>query len=165
MMGDGMAGRQDAGQGQGQGHGGGGDADWAGAAAPAVGRALAGITVNLLVRDVADQAAFLAGVLGLAVLRQSADHAIMQHGGSVLQLHSDASYHAHPLPALLPEAGPRGPGVEIRLHEADPDAAAARAALHPGALLLQPPADKPHGLREAFILCPMGYVWVPSRRI
>jgi hypothetical protein len=29
--------------------------------------------------------------------------------------------------------------------------------------ILAPPLDKPHGLREAYILCENGYVWVPSR--
>ncbi|MCX8508535.1 MAG: glyoxalase, partial [Rhodobacteraceae bacterium] len=31
--------------------------------------------------------------------------------------------------------------------------------------LLQPPADKPHGLRECTILCSNGYAWVASRRL
>jgi hypothetical protein len=29
--------------------------------------------------------------------------------------------------------------------------------------VLQAPADKPHGLREAYILDPDGYCWVPGR--
>ena len=40
--------------------------------------------------------------------------------------------------------------------------AAARAEAA-GAVVLQAPADKPHGLREAYILCGNGYAWVPSR--
>ena len=68
--------------------------------------------------------------------------------------------------ALLPEAGPRGGGIELRLHEADPDEAVARLAGFPPAVLLQAATNKPaHGLREAVILCPMGYAWVPSHRI
>ncbi|MFC3119147.1 hypothetical protein ACFOHS_16945 [Jhaorihella thermophila] len=63
---------------------------------------------------------------------------------------------------LLPEAPPRGAGVEIRLYDSDPDAAAAQAEAF-GATLLQRPGDKPHGLRETYILCPEGYAWVPSR--
>ncbi|MFC2966616.1 glyoxalase [Acidimangrovimonas pyrenivorans] len=130
------------------------------------GHALTGLTVNLLVRDVRAEAAFLAGVLGLAAHRLSADFAIMEYGGQVFQLHADRTYAAHPLPGLLPEAGPRGAGIELRLHETDPDAAAARAAAHDGAMVLQAPVDKPpHGLREAVILSPSGYAWVPSRRM
>ena len=42
------------------------------------------------------------------------------------------------------------------------DLAAARAEAA-GGTILQPPTDKPHGLREAYLLDPDGYVWVPSR--
>ena len=35
-----------------------------------------------------------------------------------------------------------------------------RSAL--GAVILQDPTDKPHGLREAYILCENGYAWVRS---
>ena len=110
-------------------------------------------------------AAFLADVFGMEAHRLSADFAIMSYHGELFQLHADATYHSHPLPGLLPEAGPRGAGVEIRLYETDPDEAAARVAGHPEAMILQEPADKPHGLRECYILCENGYTWVPSRRL
>ncbi len=130
------------------------------------GHSLTGLSVNLLLRDVRAEAAFLAQVFGMQVHRLSADFAIVLHGGQPFQLHSDSTFANHPLAALLPEAGPRGAGIELRLHEADPDDAAARAAAFPDAMVLQPPTDKPaHGLREAVILCPAGYAWVPSRRI
>ena len=134
--------------------------------APEFGHSLRAISVNLLVRDVVAEAAFLAAVFGMQAQRVSADFAIMLHAGQVFQLHADHTYGAHPLLGLLPEAGPRGAGIELRLHEADPDTAASRLADFPDALLLQAPTDKAaHGLREAVILCPMGYAWVPSRRI
>jgi catechol 2,3-dioxygenase-like lactoylglutathione lyase family enzyme len=129
------------------------------------GRSLQGLSLNILVRDPRRSAAFLADVFGMVPARVSADYAILLYHGQPLQLHADATYHSHPLPGLLPEAGPRGAGAEFRLHETDPDAAVARAALHPEATILQSPADKPHGLREAFILCADGYAWVPSRRL
>lgn len=135
---------------------------------PAVrfGHSLTGISVNLLLRDLRGEAAFLAEVFGMQVHRLSDDFAILLHGGQPFQLHSDAAFANHPLAALLPEAGPRGAGIELRLHEADPDLAATRAAAFPDAMVLQPPTDKhAHGLREAVILCPAGYAWVPSRRI
>lgn len=134
--------------------------------APVFGHALRGLSLNFLVRDVAREAAFLRAVLGFGVHRMSADFAILTLGDQPLQLHSDAAYAAHPLPALLPEAGARGAGIELRLHEVDPDAACARAAGVEGAVVLQAAVDKPaHGLREAVILSPHGYAWVPSRRI
>lgn len=130
------------------------------------GHALRGLSVNLLVRDVRAEAAFLVAVFGMQAHRVSVDFAILTHAGQPFQLHSDASFGRHPLSALLPEAGPRGAGIELRLHEADPDQAATRAQNLEGGMVLQAPLDKPgHGLREAVILSPSGYAWVPSRRI
>lgn len=128
------------------------------------GRALTGLGLNLLVADVAREAAFLTGVFGMTAHRVSADFAILAWRGTVFQLHADRTYHSHPLPGLLPEAGPRGAGAELRLYGEDPDRAAARAAAH-GGTVLAAPADKPHGLREAYILSPAGYAWVPGRAV
>ncbi len=136
-------------------------------AAPDFGHALRTISVNLLVRDVLAEVAFLTRVFDMQAHRVSPDFAIMLHAGQPFQLHADQTYHANPLLSLLPESGPRGAGIELRLHEADPDQAAERLVEFPDAVLLQAPTDKKHshGLREAIILCPMGYAWVPSRRI
>jgi catechol 2,3-dioxygenase-like lactoylglutathione lyase family enzyme len=132
---------------------------------PEFGHALRAITVNLLCRDVEAEAAFLVAVFGMQAHRASADFAILLHAGQPLQLHSDGTYAGHPLPALLPESGPRGAGIEVRLHEADPDVAVARAKAA-GGVVLQGATDKAaHGLREAVILSPSGYAFVPSRRI
>jgi len=140
--------------------------DYETVAARDFGHALRGLSVNLLVRDVRAEAAFLVAVFGMQAHRVSADFAILTHAGQPFQLHSDASFGRHPLSALLPEAGPRGAGIELRLHEADPDQAATRAQNLEGGMVLQAPLDKPgHGLREAVILSPSGYAWVPSRRI
>ena len=136
--------------------------DLATAEAPEVGRALTGIGLNLLTRDVAAEAAFLVDVLGMTLLRGNADFALLRYGGHVLQLHADHTYHSNPLPSLLPEVGPRGGGAELRAFETDPDQAAEKAA-GAGYMILQPPQAKPHGLRECFILSPDGYCWVPSR--
>jgi hypothetical protein len=109
------------------------------------GASLRGMGLNLLVRDVKGEVAFLETVFGMKAYQPTADFAIMTYGDQVFQLHSDGTYHANPLLALLPENPPRGAGIEIRL--------------------LQAPKDKPHGLREAYILCDNGYAWVPSRPI
>lgn len=129
------------------------------------GRSLKGIGLNILVRDVKAEAAFLADVFDMQAHRLSKDFAIMTYHGEVFQLHADPTYSENPLLSLLPEAGPRGAGAEFRLYETDPEEAATRAAKHPDAMILQAPADKPHGLRECYILCANGYAWVPSRRI
>ncbi len=130
--------------------------------ADSFGRSLKGLGVNLLVRNVSAEVAFLTEVFGFTAHQPTADFAIMRLGDTVLQLHSDGTYHANPLLGLLPENPPRGAGIEIRLYDADPDMATARAEAR-GNMILQPPTDKPHGLREAYILCENGYAWVPSR--
>lgn len=129
------------------------------------GRSLTGIGLNILVRDVRAEAVFLEQIFGMKAHRMSKDFAIMSYHGQVFQLHADPTYGANPLLSLLPEAGPRGAGAEFRLYDTDPDEAARRAVLHPDAVMLQEPANKPHGLRECYILCANGYAWVPSRRL
>jgi predicted enzyme related to lactoylglutathione lyase len=51
--------------------------------------------------------------------------------------------------------------VQVYLFGVDPDAAAARAEAA-GGLVIEEPADKPHGLREATILSPEGYAFSPA---
>ena len=126
------------------------------------GRSLRGIGLNLLVRDVGVEVAFLEAVFGMQGHQPTADFAIMTYGDQVFQLHSDGTYHSNPLLGLLPENPPRGAGIEIRLYDTNPEEAVARAEAH-GGTILQEPTDKPHGLREAYILCENGYAWVPSR--
>lgn len=126
------------------------------------GRSLRGIGLNLLTRDVPALVAFLEQLFGMQSHRVSADFAIMSLGAARLQIHADRTYHSNPLLSLLPEAAPRGAGLEIRLYDVDPDRAEARAK-DLGHEVLQPATDKPHGVREAYILSPEGYVWVPSR--
>ncbi len=126
------------------------------------GKSLSGIGLNLLVRDVPAECAFLAQVFGMKAFQPTADFAILTYGKDVFQLHSDGTYHSNPLLGLLPESPPRGGGIEIRLYESDPDEAVTIAKTL-GATILQEPSDKPHGLREAYILCENGYAWVPSK--
>jgi catechol 2,3-dioxygenase-like lactoylglutathione lyase family enzyme len=129
--------------------------------AESLGRSLTGFGINLLVSDVPRCAEFLSAVLEFEVLRQSQDFAILRHRDTIYQLHGDHTYSENPLPSLVPESGPRGGGVELRIYHVDPDAAEARARAA-GAMVLQASADKPHGLRECFLLDPDGYCWVPS---
>ena len=126
------------------------------------GKSLRGIGLNLLVRDVRATSGFLEAVFDVGVHRLSDDFAIITSGSEVFQLHSDGTYAANPLLSILPENPPRGAGIEIRFYDIDPDQAAARAEAL-GFMVLQAPTDKPHGLRECYILCDDGYAWVPSR--
>ncbi|SEK70241.1 hypothetical protein SAMN05443999_10295 [Roseovarius azorensis] len=126
------------------------------------GASLRGLGLNLLVRDVLGEAAFLTEVFGMSAHRLSADFAIMVYHGQVMQLHADHTYGSHPLLGLVPESPPRGAGASIHLFQSDPDQAAARAGVA-GGMILQPPVNKPHGLRECCILCADGYAWIASR--
>jgi predicted enzyme related to lactoylglutathione lyase len=126
------------------------------------GKSLRGIGINILVRNVRQTCAFLQDIFAVGIHRLSDDFAIVTYAGMVFQIHADGTYHANPLLGLLPENPPRGTGIEIRLYETDPDAAVERAQTR-GSVILQPATDKPHGLREAYILCDDGYAWVPSR--
>ena len=125
------------------------------------GRSLGGFGINLVVSDVNRSCEFLHSVFDFSIPRQSQDFAILLHRGVTYQLHADHTYSTNPLLSLLPDNGPRGGGIELRLYQLDPDQAQARAEAA-GYIVLQSSADKPHGLRECFLLDPDGYCWVPS---
>jgi predicted enzyme related to lactoylglutathione lyase len=125
------------------------------------GRALTGIGVNLLSPNVRALAAFLQDVFGLPAYQLTDDFAIIRHGQMMMQLHSDGTYHSHPLLDFVPETPPRGGGLQLFLFGIDPDDAVARAEAA-GHMVLEAPADKPHGLREGTILSPEGYAFSPA---
>ncbi len=133
-----------------------------------VGQVLRGFGLNLLCREVSPLAERIASVPEMRVIRANDDYAIIA-GPEVaetliIQLHAHTTYHANPLSSLLPEAGARGAGAEFRLFDMDRDVAARRAEVA-GWHILQPPTDKPHGLRECYLLDLEGYCWVPGRVI
>lgn len=129
--------------------------------APDYGRSLGGLTINLLVRDIAAALPFHREVLGAEVVYSDPDFAVLRYGEVQWMLHADHTYLEHPLHASLAEALPRGVGAELRLHGRDPDAAEA-AARRLGLSVLVAATDKPHGLREAYLLDADGYLWVPD---
>ena len=125
------------------------------------GRGLKGLGINLLVRDVSASVEFAQTALGAEAVYADADFAVLRHGDAEWLLHADHTYEDTPLYGFVAGLEGRGAGAELRLHGCDPDKAeaAARAAGH---TILAGAADKPHGLREAFILDPDGYCWVPD---
>jgi catechol 2,3-dioxygenase-like lactoylglutathione lyase family enzyme len=128
---------------------------------PVYGRSLRGLGINVLVNEIARTVNFARDVLGLTIVYADSDLAVLRHGEHEWMVHADHTYEAH---ALLPRtrvAALRGGGVELRVHDVDPDAAVA-SALERGYEVLEPASDKPHGLREAYILDADGYVWVPD---
>jgi len=129
--------------------------------APDFGRSLRGFGVNLLVKDVTAALAFQTEVLRVRLVHHDGDFAVLTHGGAVWMLHGDGTYHSHPLLPLLSDGAVRGLGCELRLYDLDPDACEARARAL-GYEVLQESRNKPHGLRECYLLDRDNYLWVPG---
>ncbi len=125
------------------------------------GRSLQALTINLLVREIERALVFQREVLGAAVIYSDPDFAVLQGYGAEWMLHADHTYDHHAMAGVLAGVTQRGAGVELRLHGRDPDEAEA-AARRLGFEVLVSASDKPHGLREAFLVDADGYVWVPD---
>ncbi|MGF1445945.1 MAG: VOC family protein [Pikeienuella sp.] len=121
-----------------------------------------GLGINLLVRDVEAAARWQARVLGARVIYWDRDFALLQAQDAVWMLHHDRTYAKHPLGTAVAGEAVRGAGAELRLYGADPDRAEAAAERFGGTVLARA-ADKPHGVREAFLLDPEGYCWAPTK--
>ena len=129
--------------------------------APEYGRSLSGLTVNLLVRDIETALAFQREVLGAEIVYSDPDFAVLRSRDAEWMLHADHTYQDHPLYGSLSGELVRGIGSELRLHGRDPDVAEQAAREH-GYTVLDGASDKPHGLRETYIVDPDGYLWVPD---
>ena len=125
------------------------------------GRLLTGDGFNLLVKDMDPAIAFQKTVLQAEVVYADPDFAVLKGYGGLWMLHADHTYSDHPLKGSLDDETPRGVGAELRIYNCDPDAAEARAR-DAGYMVLAGAMDKPHGLREAYILDDDGYLWVPG---
>lgn len=129
--------------------------------AAAYGRSLRGLTLNLLVRDINASLPFHRAVLGAEVVYSDPDFAVLSYAEVGWMLHADHTYLDHPLHASLGPEQPRGVGAELRLHGRDPEVAEA-AARRLGYTVVARTTDKPHGLREVYIMDVDGYLWVPD---
>ena len=129
--------------------------------APAYGRSLSGLSVNLLVREIDASLPFHLRVLGATAIYHDADIAVLQFDDAQWMLHAWHTYDKHPLYRDITGGAARGIGTELRLHGRDPDLAE-RTAQALGYEVVQHSADKPHGLRECFLRDADGYVWVPD---
>ncbi len=127
--------------------------------APEYGRSLTGLTINLLVHNIEKSLVFQTNVLGAKTVYADEDIAVLQAYGSEWMLHADHTYVENPLSDLISGENCRGMGAEIRLHGCDPDQAAERARSL-GFRVFAEAADKPHGLREAYLMDDDGYMWV-----
>lgn len=133
--------------------------------ADAFGRSLpVGIGLNLLVPEVASMVAFCRDVLGGRIVYADEDFGVAELLGCVLMIHADHTYSDNPMRGIVDGVETRGIGAEIRLYGADPDGIEQRARSQ-AHVVLSGSVDKPHGIRECFIVGPAGYIFVPSRAI
>lgn len=126
------------------------------------GRSLTGLGHNLLVTEVSAMTDFLTKVLEAGVVYQDVDFAVLTVSGGTMLLHADHTYCEHPYIAAVRDTPARGAGLEIRLYGVDPDKAEATAREF-GYSVLDACTNKPHGLREVYLLGPDAYCFVPSR--
>jgi catechol 2,3-dioxygenase-like lactoylglutathione lyase family enzyme len=127
-------------------------------ASDAYGKTLAGLSLNLIVRDVAKSVPFYRDVLGMTVHYADEDMAALQLGATQIVLHADHTYDKQPWAGRLAGPAKRGLGAEIRILGIDPDAAEGRAAAR-GATVLVGPRDWPHGWRDVILEDPDGYTF------
>lgn len=125
------------------------------------GRSLKGFGINILVRDMKRSLSFQKDVLGAELVHSDPDFAVIKGFDAEWMLHADHTYSDHPLYGSLLADVVRGIGVELRLHGCDPDKACIKAR-EMEFMVLADAMDKPHGLREAYIIDDDGYVWVPD---
>ena len=135
---------------------------------------LRGIGINILVKNAKSYAEGLRDVLGVEIIRAEEAFALIAAPSfkpesdevpvtSLFQIHADFTYHKNPYLNLMPENEARGLGVELHLFECDPDEVSKKAENDPDWTVLQKPTDKPHGVRETYLLDGHGYCWVASR--
>jgi lactoylglutathione lyase len=122
------------------------------------GRGLTGLSVNLVVRDIAKSLPFYRDVLGMTVHYADADFAALEIAGAKVQLHADHTYEHQPWAQRLAERGKRGLGAEIRIMGIDPDGAEKRARAA-GVAVLNGTKDWPHGWRDVLLEDPDGYTF------
>jgi len=122
------------------------------------GRTLTGLSVNLIVRDVARSVPFYTYVLELRLLYADEDFAAFERDGVRVQLHADHAYAGMPWATLLRDESRRGLGAEIRILGIDPDAAERRARDR-GFTVAVPVRDWPHGWRDCVLEDPDGYTF------
>jgi catechol 2,3-dioxygenase-like lactoylglutathione lyase family enzyme len=125
------------------------------------GRSLRGLTLNLVVPDIAKALHFQREVLRMNVVYSDVDFAVVQGYGAEWMFHADHTFQGHPMEDWITRLTRRGSAAEFRLHGCDPDAAEA-AARRLAYRVLEAATDKRYGLREAHVIDADGYVWVPD---
>jgi len=127
-------------------------------------RELSGLTVNLLVNNISKATKFITNVIEAKIIYEDIDFAAIEGFGSKWCFHADHTYDKHPLASFINKIQKRGNGIELRLLGCNPDQAEMRAKKY-GFKVISKSQDKPHGLRECYIIDSAGYCWVPCEKI
>ena len=117
---------------------------------------LSGLTINLLVEDIKRSIHFLQ-----KIIYQDPDFAAIEGFGSRWCIHSYHTYGTHPFLNFIKSSKSKGLGIELRVIGCDPDRAEERARKE-NYIILSNSMNKPHGMRECYILDNNGFCWVPS---
>ena len=127
-------------------------------------RELSGLTVNLLVNNISKATQFSANVIEAKIIYEDIDFAAIEGFGSKWCFHADHTYDKNPLTNFVSLKNKRGNGIELRLLGCEPDRAEMRA-INYGFKVISKSQNKPHGLRECYIIDSSGYCWVPCEKI
>lgn len=122
------------------------------------GRTLAGLSVNLIVREIARSLPFYRDVLAFTVEYSDVDFAALRHDAMRIQLHADHTYDSMPWHPELTAGVRRGLGAEIRILGTDPDEVERRARAA-GVTVLVPAGDRRFGWRDVIVADPDGYTF------
>lgn len=130
------------------------------------GRSLRGFGINLLVRDVMASVRFAELILQADCDYRSDAFAAVRRGDIIWQYHADFTYRENALYGFVRDCAGvalegRGSGAEFHFFDLAADGAVERARSF-GYVVLAEAMDKPHGVREAYILDDDGYCWVAS---
>jgi catechol 2,3-dioxygenase-like lactoylglutathione lyase family enzyme len=128
--------------------------------APEFARTLEGITLNLMVRDIAVSLPFYTEVLGLKALYSDPDFAALEGpAGRHMMLHADHTLdHSATETARLSGPGKRGAGAPAPILGLDPDEVERRARAG-GFTVNVPTKTYPHGWRECRLEDANGYMF------
>ena len=127
-------------------------------------RELSGLTVNLLVKNISKATDFITNVIEAKIIYEDIDFAAIEGFGSKWCFHADHTYDKNPLTNFVSLKNKRGNGIELRLLGCEPDRAEMRA-INYGFKVISKSQNKPHGLRECYIIDSSGYCWVPCEKI
>ena len=130
------------------------------------GKSLKGVSFNILVENIERTTLFLQKVIKGTIIYRDHDILIASKNDHTWMYHADHTYKNHSLYGFVRNQRNeaikgRGAGIEMHIYNTDPDDFV-QSARKNEYIVLEEAMDKPHGLREAYVLDDDGYCWVAS---